>query len=348
MNRVLVVDDSKLNLEIYGRVLRQIEEAEIVPFVSSTAAYAWTADNTPDVIVVDYRMPELDGLQFVEAFRRKPATADIPIVMITATHDKEVRLQALKLGVDDFVEKPADPVEFLVRVRNLLKLRDRSKSLSDRAAWLQQEVKRATAEIARREQETILRLTRATEHRDKETKNHIIRMGHYARLLAKALGLPEERQELLFLAAPMHDIGKVAVPDRILLKEGKLTADEWEIMKSHARAGHDILKDSDSPLIQLGAEIALSHHEKWDGNGYPAGLLGEAIPLSGRICAISDVFDALLSVRPYKPAWRLPEVIDQLRRGRGAHFDPVLVDAFLDIMIEIQEVRRQFQDEAAA
>lgn len=348
MNRVLVVDDSKLNLEIYGRVLGQLEEAEIVPFLSSSAAYTWTTDNTPDVVVVDYRMPELDGMQFVEAFRRKPLTADIPIVMITATHDKDVRLQALKLGVDDFLEKPADSVELLVRVRNLLKLRDRSKRLSDRAAWLQQEVRRATAEIARREQETILRLTRATEHRDKETKNHIVRMGHYARLLAKALGLPEEQQDLYFLAAPMHDIGKVAVPDRILLKEGKLSPEEWEIMKSHARAGYDVLKDSDSPLIQLGAEIALSHHEKWDGSGYPSALLGEAIPLSGRICAISDVFDALLSVRPYKPAWRLPEVIDYLRRGRGTHFDPVLVDAFLDIMLEIQEVRRQFQDEAAA
>jgi len=348
MNRVLVVDDSKLNLEVYSRVLRQLEDTETVPFLSSLQAFAWTAENTPDVVVVDYRMPDLDGLQFVEAFRSKPSNADVPIVMITASKDKEVRLQALKLGVDDFAEKPADPVEFLVRIRNLLKLRDRSKKLGDRAAWLAQEVRRATTEIARREQETILRLTRATEHRDKETKNHIVRMGHYAKLLAKAIGLSEERQELLFLAAPMHDIGKVAVPDRILLKEGKLTPEEWDIMKSHARAGYEILKDSDSPLIQLGAEIAISHHEKWDGSGYPKGLLGEAIPLSGRICAISDVFDALLSIRPYKPAWRLPDVIEQLRRGRGGHFDPVLVDAFLDIMVEIQEVRRQFRDEAAA
>lgn len=348
MNHVLVVDDSKVNLEIYSRVLRQLEETEVVSYLSSLQAFAWTADHLPDIIVLDYRMPEMDGLQFVEAFRRKHSGNDVPIVMITASKDREIRLQALNMGVDDFLEKPADPVEFLVRVRNLLKLRDRSKKLADRAAWLQQEVRRATAEIARREQETILRLTRAAEHRDKETKNHIVRMGHYARLLGKALGLSEERQELLFLAAPMHDIGKVAVPDRILLKEGKLSPDEWELMKSHARAGYEILKESDSPLIQLGAEIALTHHEKWDGSGYPSGLLGEAIPLSGRICAISDVFDALLSVRPYKPAWRLPDVIEALRRGRGAHFDPVLVDAFLDIMVEIQEIRRQFHDEAAA
>jgi putative two-component system response regulator len=348
MNRILVVDDSKVNLEIYSRVLQKLDDAEIVTHLSSKEAFAWTVDNTPDIIVIDYRMPEIDGLQFVERYRRMPGTTDVPIVMITGSSEKEVRHKALELGVDDFLQKPADAVEFVQRVRNLLKLRDRSKKIADRASWLQQEVRRATAEIARREQETILRLTRAAEHRDKETKNHIVRMGHYARLLAKAIGLPQEQQELMFLAAPMHDIGKVAVPDRILLKEGKLTADEWEIMKSHARAGYDILKDSDSPLIQLGAEIALAHHEKWDGSGYPGGLIGEAIPLSGRICAISDVFDALLSVRPYKPAWRLPEVIEQLRRGRGAHFDPVLVDAFLDIMFEVQEIRRQFHDEEAA
>jgi putative two-component system response regulator len=173
-------------------------------------------------------------------------------------------------------------------------------------------------------------------------------MGHYARLLAQAIGLPEERQELLFLAAPMHDIGKVAIPDRILLKPGKLTPSEWETMKTHAQAGYEILKDSDSQLVRLGAEIALTHHEMYDGSGYPRGLAGELIPLPGRICAITDVFDALLSVRPYKPAWSLPDTIEALKRKRGAHFDPKLVDAFLDKMPEVQKIRMQFSDSEAA
>lgn len=348
MNRVLVVDDSRVNLEVYSRILKQLEDVEIVAFASSRDAFQWSTDNETDLVIVDYQMPQMNGLEFVQAFRSNPVHADVPIVMITGTREKDLRIEALKMGVDDFAEKPADPVEFMVRARNLLKLRDRSKKLSDRAAWLAQEVKRATALIERREQETIFRLTRATEHRDKETKNHIVRMGHYARLLGKAIGMLQEQQELLLLAAPMHDVGKVAVPDRILLKEGKLSPEEWEIMKGHARSGYEILKDSDSPLIQLGAQIALTHHEKWDGSGYPDGLVGEGIPIAGRICAISDVFDALLSVRPYKPAWPLPQVIEALRRGRGVHFDPVLIDAFLDIMPELQDVRRRFNDEEAA
>jgi two-component system response regulator RpfG len=345
---VLVVDDSKVNLAVYSRVLKQVEDIEVHTFTSSTRAFSWLERNEPDLIVIDYRMPEMNGLEFIRAFRTKQVSAEVPIVMITASHDKETRYEALKLGVDDFAEKPADPVAFLVRVRTLLKLRDRSKRLVERADTLADEVKLATAEIRRREQETILRLTRATEHRDKETKNHVVRMGHYARLLAKALGLPDEQQELLFVAAPMHDVGKVAVPDRILLKRGKLEGEEWEIMKGHARAGYDILSGSDSPLIKLAAEIALTHHEKWDGGGYPDGLAGDAIPLPGRICAIGDVFDALLSVRPYKPAWPISRVKEQLRRGRGNHFDPLLLDAFLDIMPWIEGVLQTFSDAEAA
>ena len=348
MSTVLVVDDSKVNLEVYSRVLRQLEAVDVKSFLVSREAFTWTQSNDADLIVIDYRMPHMDGLDFVRAFRANTEKADTPIVMITASHDRNVRHEALKLGVDDFAEKPADPVEFLARVRNLLKLRDRSKQLSNRALTLAQEVKLATAEIARREQETIHRLTRAIEQRDKETKNHIVRMGHYARLLGKAIGLPDERQELLLLAAPMHDIGKIAVPDEILLKPGKLNPTEWDIMKSHARHGYEILSGSESPLVQLGAEIALTHHEKYDGSGYPDGLKGEKIPLSGRICAIGDVFDALLSARPYKRAWPMLQVQQQMRMGRGKHFDPVLLDAFFDVLPWMEEVVREFNDAEAA
>jgi response regulator RpfG family c-di-GMP phosphodiesterase len=347
MHTILVVDDARVNVQVYERILAQVEDSKIVGFTSSTLAMTWLLDNKPDLVITDFRMPDLDGLQLIEQFRTQPTSKGVPIVMITSSKEKEIRHKALELGVDDFLEKPADPVAFLTRSRNLLKMREQSLQLENRMDWLASEVRRATADIIKREQETIFMLTRATEHRDKETKNHIVRMGHYAQVLAQTLEMPSDYQELILLAAPMHDVGKVAIPDRILLKEGKLTADEWTIMKTHAQAGYDILKDTDSKLIHLGAEIALSHHEKYDGSGYPSGLSGNAIPLSGRICAIGDVFDALLSVRPYKPAWSLPDTIETLKRGKGNHFDPVLVDRFLEAMPALQAVRREFSDSAS-
>lgn len=344
MQTILVVDDARINVEVYERILAQVEDSKIVGFTSSKMAMTWLLDNKPDLVITDFRMPELDGLQLIEQFRSQPTSKGVPIVMITSSKEKEIRHKALELGVDDFLEKPADPVAFLTRSRNLLKMREQGLQLADRMEWLASEVRRATADIIKREQETIFMLTRATEHRDKETKNHIVRMGHYARVLAHALGMPSDFQELILMAAPMHDVGKVAIPDRILLKEGKLTPDEWAVMKTHAQLGYDILKDTDSKLIHLGAEIAMTHHEKYDGSGYPNGTKGEGIPISGRICAIGDVFDALLSVRPYKPAWSLPDTIDTLKRGKGNHFDPVLIDKFLDVMPELQAVRREFTD----
>src|SRR5579872_2128825 len=344
MQTILVVDDARVNVEVYERILAKVEDSKIIGFTSSKLAMNWLVENKPDLVITDFRMPDLDGLQLIEQFRSQPTSKGVPIVMITSSKEKEIRHKALELGVDDFLEKPADPVAFLTRSRNLLKIREQALQLENRMDWLSSEVKRATADIIKREQETIFMLTRATEFRDKETKNHIVRMGHYARVLAHAMGMPSDFQELILLAAPMHDVGKVAIPDRILLKEGKLTPDAWAIMKSHAQAGYDILRETDSKLIQLGAEIALSHHEKYDGSGYPKGLKGWEIPLSGRICAIGDVFDALLSVRPYKPAWSLPDTIDTLKRGKGNHFDPDLIDRFIECMPELQAVRREFSD----
>ena len=347
MKQILVVDDAEINLRVYERILRQLEDVTVVTFTSSQLALTWALDNQPDLVIVDYNMPAPNGLEVIKTLRERGMT-DVPIVMITSLRDREVRYQALSHGADDFLEKPADAVEFLVRARNLLKLRDRTQRLAARAQELAGQVEAATARILSREVETIHRLSRAAEHKDKETKNHTIRMGHFARLTARALGLPAAEQELIFLAAPMHDIGKVAIPDRILLRTGRLSPIEWQVMMSHAAAGYDILKESDSPLIRMGAEIALTHHEKFDGSGYPRGLLGPLIPLSGRICAVADVFDALLSARPYKPAWHLPAVIEALKRGRGSHFDPHVLDAFLASMHEIELVRRNFSDSEAA
>jgi putative two-component system response regulator len=291
---------------------------------------------------------EMDGLDFVRQYTKSPKGAQTPIVMLTAEKDREVRHRALEAGASDFLSKPADPVEFLARVRNLLALRESRKRLESHALSLAEDVRRATKEIADREQETINRLTRAAEFRDSETGLHIVRMGKYAELLGKAIDLDENDQRLLLLSTPMHDIGKVSTPDAVLLKEGPLDPEEWEIMKRHARAGHDILVGSSSKVLQLAALIALRHHERWDGTGYPDGLQGTQIPLAARIAAVSDVFDALISKRPYKRAWTLDEAYTVIKKSSGTHFDPMIVDAFLRSWPEVIEISARFQDSHAA
>jgi putative two-component system response regulator len=239
-----------------------------------------------------------------------------------------------------------DKVELTARVNNLLALRKSQQQLANRADWLAEEVAKATAEIAAREKEAILRLSRAAEYRDPETGSHLLRMSNYTRLIAVQLGLPPAEQELLLESSPMHDIGKVGTPDHILLKPGRLTPEEFEIMKQHATIGYEILRDSVSPLLQCAAKLALAHHEKFDGSGYPQGLAGEAIPLHGRIVAVADVFDALTSERPYKKAWTLDAAVDFLKTNAGSHFDPVCVEAFLAAWPQVLEIRQRYQDEA--
>jgi putative two-component system response regulator len=343
MQTVLAIDDAFTSLQGYQRLLRQLEGIEVVPYTTARAALMYAENNPVDLVITEYDLEPETGLDFVQKFRKAPERKGVPIIMISGKNDK-----LFDEEVDDFLHKPADPVQFLSRVRSLLKLRSKDLELAVRAEKLADTVRDRTNEILLAEEETIFRLTRAAEYRDKETKNHIVRMGHYARLLAARIGRSTSDQELIFLAAPMHDIGKVAIPDSILLKEGKLTPTEWEVMKSHARAGYEILKESDSPVIKCGAEIALAHHEKWDGSGYPQGIKGKDIPLTGRICALTDVFDALVSTRPYKKAWPLNEVLETLKKGKAQHFDPALVDEFLQIIPDVQKVRKALPDSEAA
>jgi response regulator RpfG family c-di-GMP phosphodiesterase len=267
------------------------------------------------------------------------------VLMITANDDKDVRYEASQIGATDFLTKPVDRIEFSARVRNMLALGASRRHLADRAAWLAEEVKKATAAIHEREQELLFRLSRAAEFRDPETGAHIQRMAHYSRLIAVALGLSLDDQELILQAAPMHDVGKIGIPDAILLKPGKLTYEEFELMKGHAALGFELLKGSESVVLQAAASIAISHHEKFDGSGYPYGIVGEAIPLFGRIVAVADVFDALTSERPYKKAWELDRAVALLREGSGQHFDATCVDAFIACWDEVVAVRTRFQDE---
>ena len=344
--QIAIVDDNPVNVTLLKVLAKQLADTETVEFLDSPKALAWCLENDPDLLIVDYMMPELDGLEFIKRFRAAPGKALTPVLMITASNDTEVKLAALDRGANDLLTKPVDRVEFLARTRNMLTLRRNQKELTDRATWLAQEVAKATEAIVARERETVLKLARAAEYRDPETGAHLLRMAHYSRLIARELGLSPAEQEMILDAAPMHDIGKVATPDNILLKPGKLDPEEFAIMREHAAIGFEILDGSTSPFLQMAAVIALSHHEKFDGSGYPNHLVGEAIPLVGRIVAVADVFDALTSERPYKKAWELDRAVDFLKENSGSHFDPVCVSAFLSRMDEALEIKARFQDDS--
>ncbi|GAA4029395.1 HD-GYP domain-containing protein [Actimicrobium antarcticum] len=345
---VLIVDDDQTNLALFSHMLKAIPDVKPVTMAEPIAALAWCASNDPDLVLVDYMMPELNGLRFIQDFRDLPGKTTIPVVMVTADIDTEVRHRALQLSANDFLTKPVNKTELRARVTNLLALRAAQRQLSTRAVWLAEEVAKATSEIVAREREAILRLSRAAEYRDPETGAHLLRLSQYSRLIAANLGMGTAEQDLLGDAAPMHDIGKVGIPDNILLKPGRLDAEEMDIMRTHAKIGADILRGSTSPLLQVAAAIALTHHEKFDGSGYPHGLKGEQIPLYGRIIAVADVFDALTSARPYKPAWEIDRAVALIRDGSGSHFDPVCVDAFFQDWSSVMAIYEKHRDEADA
>ena len=348
MNRIAIVDDSDINLTLLSALVRRLGDCEPLLFQESPKGLSWCAENVPDLIIVDYMMPEIDGIEFISRLRQTVGREDVPVLMITANDDKEVRYEALQKGATDFLIKPVDRIEFSARVRNMLALGSSRKKLADRAEWLAEEVRKATAAVHAREQELLFRMSRAAEFRDPETGAHIQRMAYYSRLIAGRLGLSTELQELILQAAPMHDVGKIGIPDYILLKPGKLTPEEYNAMKRHTVIGHELLSGSESKVLQTAAVIAVSHHERYDGAGYPYGMRGETIPLLGRIVAVADVFDALTSVRPYKDAWSLERSEAYLRESRGGHFDPVCVDAFFAAWDEVLGIHSRYQDDCVA
>lgn len=345
--QILIIDDTKLNITLLQFLIKKIPEYESIAFLYPQEALNWCRDHEPDLVIVDYMMPEMDGIQFTQQFRGFEGYKDIPVLMVTANNETTIRHKALISGVTDFLHKPLDNSEFVARARNMLALRQSHKKMMDHAVWLADEVRKATAKIVERERETIFCLSRAAEFRDPETGAHIERMARYSKHIAHALNLPVDQQDLLLEAAPMHDIGKVGIADAILLKPGKLTDEEFSIMKRHATIGYELLSSSNSPLLKTAAEIAHTHHEKFDGTGYPLGLTGNNIPLFGRIVAIADVFDALTSERPYKKAWGIEQACELIRNGSGSHFDPVCVDAFFGDFDAIIKIKETFVDEVA-
>lgn len=343
---IVIVDDNATNLLMLKMLVCRIEGCIAITFDMPKKALSWCEENIPDLILLDYMMPEMDGIEFLQNLRNLPAKKEIPVIMVTADHESGVRQRALEAGANDFLTKPIDKLEFMARMKNTLALRRSQKQLANRAEWLSKEVRKALAEVELREQETILLLSKTAEYRDPETGAHIQRMSHYSVLIGRQLGWNEADLQILLSAAPMHDIGKIGIPDSILLKPGRLDDAEMSIMRQHSRIGWDILQShsTSNKLLEMAAEIALSHHEKFDGSGYPRGLNGDAIPIAAKIVAVADVFDALTSTRPYKTAWEINRAADFMREGSGTHFDPTCIQAFFDSWDKVLEIRARYSD----
>ncbi len=343
---VFIVDDQSTGRRILERMVQRIDPSLVIHcFSDALQALSAAAERAPDLILTDYKMPDLDGVAFIRRLRALRDCSDVPVIVITVVEDPSVKYRALEAGATEFLVRPVDQYECLVRCRNLLTLRRQQRVIRNHAAWLEEQVRAATRQVLERERETLLRLAKAGEYRDEETGNHVLRMARYARLIAEELQLAPKQCEEIEFAAPMHDIGKIGVPDHILLKPGKLDPEEWEVMKQHTTIGHEILTNSPSRYLQLGAEIALSHHERLDGSGYPNGLSGEEIPLAARIVAVADVFDALTTVRPYKPKWSFAKASEYLRSVSGSHLDPDCVNAFLSRMPDVLRIHQTLSDE---
>tara|TARA_R110001599_G_scaffold107938_3_gene270836 strand:- start:5434 stop:6489 length:1056 start_codon:yes stop_codon:yes gene_type:complete len=334
---VLVVDDTPENLDILSEVLRDTYQVKVA--TRGRRALEIVRKTPPDLILLDIMMPEMDGFEVCRALKEDYTTRHIPIIFATASIDPKDELRGLEMGAVDYITKPVSPPVVLARVRTHLALHDQNQEL-------ERKVRQRTVQLNETRLQIIRRLGRAAEYKDNETGLHVIRMSHYARLIGLAAGMDETEAELLLNAAPMHDIGKIGIPDSILQKPGKLTPAEWEIMKTHAAIGAEILGDTEgSGLLTMASVVAVSHHEKWDGSGYPHGLAGEDIPRVGRIVAFADVFDALTSTRPYKEAWPVQRAVDWIVSQSGQHFEPHLVDCFLKCIPEMEVVRSRYREE---
>lgn len=355
---ILVVDDTPDNLSLMSGLLREEYKVKLA-HNGERALQIVSGESKPDLILLDIMMPGLDGYEVLRRLQQEPGSATIPVIFLTAMSAAEDEQIGLDLGAVDYISKPINPAIVLARVHTHLQLKFARDYLQNQNAFLEQEVEKRTREVMAIQDVTIRAITSLAETRDNETGNHIRRTQHYLRALAEHLShhphfaaeLSAATIESLFKSAPLHDIGKVGIPDRILLKPGKLDADEFEIMKTHTTLGRDAIVHAEQELgesiafLRHAKEIAYSHQEKWDGSGYPQGLSGEAIPLSARLMAVADVYDALISQRVYKPAFSHEQALQIIHDGRGSHFDPDIVDGFERISQTIAQIAQHYSDE---
>ena len=366
---VTIVDDERINIEVVKAYLTEAGFSNFRSTTDSRTALNLMEEHAPDILLLDINMPHISGLEILESLRKEERFHHLPVLILTAADDPEVKLQALGLGATDFLAKPVDPSELALRMENVLAAKAYQDQLAKHSEMLEEMVRERTRELEESRQEAIHCLAKAGEYRDDDTGQHVTRVGHYTRILATELGFPSKEIELIEQAAKLHDLGKIGIPDAILHKAGKLEPEEYQIiqqhcgigceimnpsneddastMRQHATIGPKILSSTRSPLLKLAAKIAGSHHEKWDGSGYPLGLRGEDIPIEGRIVAVADVFDALSSSRPYKDAFNWDQCIEILENGRNSHFDPKILDAFLRSQDEIAKVQQEYNDPEA-
>ena len=364
-SKIFIVDDEAVNIKVVEKFLRKDGYSRFVTTTNASQALDIMRSEMPDVVLLDVIMPGINGLEILKQIRSDSQLKYLPVLILTAASDRETKQKALHLGATDFLPKPVDPDDLHPRVRNALIAKAHQDALKDYAGHLEKEVRLRTAELEASRQDIIFCLAGAGEYRDQETGNHVIRVGLFAGIVARELGLDEEAASLLEQAALLHDIGKIGVSDLILLKPGELSDEEFAMMKKHCEIGKNIIEPSadmrwrnvgnhdltdqsipigKSPIMALASQIAMSHHERWDGCGYPLGLKGEDIPIEGRIVAVVDVFDALSSNRPYKAAMPFEEALNILDEGRGTHFDPAVYDAFIRVKDKIAAVQQEYID----
>lgn len=365
-SRILIVDDEELNVRIVRKYLTDAGYTNFVTTSDSTEAIDLIRSERPDLVLLDVMMPDVSGIDILHLMHLDDRLHHIPVVVLSAATDRDVKHICLELGVSDFLSKPIDPIELLPRVRNTLLNKQYRDQLSVHAEKLEDQVRQRTAELAASRQEIVHCLARAAEYRDDDTGHHVMRVGKYVGVIAREMNFNESRVEVLELAAQLHDIGKIGIPDVVLHKPGKLddgeretinkhcaigkqiiqplTPHEWGIFKTHTRLGANLLHVSSSPLLMLAARIAQTHHERFDGTGYPLGLKGEDIPIEGRMTAVADVYDALSTKRPYKEAFPREKCFEIMAEGRGTHFDPVILDAFFRRSDEIIGIQMEYMD----
>ena len=331
---VLIVDDTPENISLLKAILK--ENYGIKVALDGEKALEIAASSSIDIILMDVIMPVMDGFETCRRLKKNPRTSRIPVIFVTAMNEITNEETGFACGGVDYIIKPISASIVKARVATHL-------ALYDQNCELERKVLERTAEVAETRLEIIQRLACAAEFRDNETGMHVVRMSRYCHVIAQEYGLSEEDAEVILNAAPLHDVGKIGIPDAILLKPGRLTQEEFAVIQSHCEIGYTIIGTHKSTLLQTAALVALSHHEKWDGTGYPEGLSGEQIPLSGRIVAVADVFDALTSDRPYKKAWSVEDAVDEIKKGSGLHFDPALVESFIRRLPDIIEIMHRYK-----